>query len=308
MEKNNQINGIYFWMLFVPLFWGGAFGAAGHVVTEISPFIAAALRFGAASIILLGIVWLRSEWKTSVIKNHWRGLALMALTGIFGYNAFFFAALEHTSAINGSLIMATTPVFVTAGAVLFLKETWSRQLGIGLFLSLTGVFLVIIKGSIQVLSSLSFNTGDLLFVAGLICWVVHGLIGKKVMTGVSPLFTTTVTMTSGSLMLLIVSFYTGEWERVLQMSGQSVIEMIFMIICSTVIAFLLWNKGIHEIGASKSSMYMNLVPINAAWIAVAFYGSKMTLVQVIGMAMVILGVYIATKKTKTGVLFQKKAG
>ncbi|MED3729665.1 DMT family transporter, partial [Priestia filamentosa] len=141
--KSKQKAGIYFLMLLVPLFWGGAFGAAKHVITEISPITAATLQFGPAGLILLLVVTMRSQWKIDVLKKQWFGLLMMALTGILGYNAFFFVALGHTSAINGSLIMATTPVFVTFGAALFLNETWNGRLGIGLLLSLIGVFLVI---------------------------------------------------------------------------------------------------------------------------------------------------------------------
>jgi drug/metabolite transporter (DMT)-like permease len=289
---------IYFWMLLVPLFWGGAFGAAKHVINEISPITAATLRFGSAGLILLAVVIIRSEWKIDVLKKQWFGLLLMAFTGMFGFNAFFFMALEFTSAINGSLIMATTPVFVTFGAVLFLNETWNRRLGFGLFISLVGVFLVIIKGSFQTLTSLTFNTGDLLFVAGLFCWVAHGLIGKGVMKGVSPLFTTTITMLVGSFFLAVWSLFEGGWGNVSRMSGQSWIEMLFMIVCSSVVAFFLWNKGVHQIGASKSSMYMNLVPINATWIIFLFYGSVITWQQIVGMVMVIIGVYFATSNHK----------
>ncbi|HWO74616.1 MAG TPA: DMT family transporter [Bacillus sp. (in: firmicutes)] len=296
-QDKNKVS-IYFLLLLVPLFWGGAFGAAKHVITEIPPITAATLRFGSAGLILFAIAVLRSEWKMDVLKKQWPGLLMMALTGIFGYNAFFFMALDYTSAINGSLIMATTPVFVTLGAVLFFNESWNRRLGLGLLLSLIGVLIVIFKGTFKTIASLTFNEGDLLFVAGLISWVTHGLIGKSVMKGASPLFTTTITTLFGSCFLAVCSLFEGGWGKVLHMSGQSWMEMLFMIVCSTVVAFFLWNKGIHQIGASKSSMYMNLVPINAAWIALLFYGSVITWQQLVGMVMVIIGVYISTMNHK----------
>ncbi|MFP7414414.1 DMT family transporter [Priestia filamentosa] len=305
-SQSKQKVGIYFLMLLVPLFWGGAFGAAKHVITEITPITAATLQFGPAGLILLLIVTIRSQWKIEVLKKQWFGLLMMALTGILGYNAFFFVALGYTSAINGSLIMATTPVFVTFGAVLFLNETWNGRLGFGLLLSLIGVFLVIIKGSLETLISLTFNAGDLLFVAGLICWVIHGLIGKVVMKESSPLFTTTITMLLGSFFFAIWSLFEGGWGKVPNMSEQSWIEMLFLIVCSSVVAFLLWNKGIHQIGASKSSLYMNLVPITATWIALLFYGAVITWQQIVGMSMVIIGVYVATISHKISFIHVKK--
>ncbi|GGL60662.1 hypothetical protein GCM10007968_25810 [Sporolactobacillus putidus] len=67
-----------------------------------------------------------------------------------------------------------------------------------------------------------------------------------------------------------------------------------MVLCSTVVAFFLWNMGIQKIGASRTSMYMNLVPINATWISMLFYGSSITWQQIMGMALVIIAVFFST--------------
>ncbi len=174
-----KINRMYVIMLLVPLFWGGSFATAEHVITEIPPITAATIRFGLAGCILIGIVFMKSEWNTSLLLKNWKGLLFVSLTGIFGYNVFFFMGLNYTSTLNGSLIIATMPVFVTLGAILFFKESWSIKVGISLMLSLIGVIVVITSGSINTLMSLSFNKGDLLFIAALICGVLYSLTGKK---------------------------------------------------------------------------------------------------------------------------------
>ncbi|WP_430788819.1 DMT family transporter [Virgibacillus flavescens] len=292
--NQNQSIAIYFWMLLVPLFWGGAFVAAEHVITELPPVTAAAFRFGSAGILLLIYVLWKKKFDIIALKKQWKPILAMGITGIFGYNIFFFIALDLTSAINGSLIVATTPVLVTFGAVLFLNEVWNKQLGFGILLSLIGVVIVISRGSISTLLSLEFNVGDLLFIGGLLSWVAHGLLGKIAMRDVSPVVTTTLTTLIGSFFLAIVSLFEKGWGDVLRMSTQAWLEMIFMIICSSVIGFLIWNNGIKQIGAGKASIYMNLVPINTAWLAVVFYGSTITWTQIVGMIMVIMGVYFVT--------------
>jgi drug/metabolite transporter (DMT)-like permease len=292
--KNESSIAIYFWLLLVPLFWGGAFVAAEHVITEIPPVTAAAFRFGSAGIFLLIIVLLQKKIDMQAIRKQWISLLVMALTGILGYNLFFYVALDITSAINGSLIVATTPVFITVGAVIFLGEKWNKRLGLGLALSLLGVFVVISKGSIQTLWQLQFNTGDLLFLCALVCWVTHGLMGKVAMQDVSPIVTTTFTTMAGGSLLGFFSLFEDGWHLIPAMSNQAWLEMLFMIVCSSIVAFLLWNHGIKQIGASKASIYMNLVPICTALIAVFLYGAAFTLVQAIGMMMVLLGVYLVT--------------
>ncbi|RFU70683.1 DMT family transporter [Peribacillus saganii] len=285
---------VYFLLLLVPLFWGGAFGTAKHIITEIPPFTAAGIRFGIAGVILVIITVLKREWKWILLRKSWRGLFMMAMTGIFSYNAFFFIGLHYTSAINGSLIIAASPIFITIGAVLFLKEKWNKLHGAGLLISLAGVLLVIANGSLKLLFSFTFNLGDILFLAALLSWVIHGLIGKAVMRNVSPLFTTAATTIIGSIFLLICSLFENGWQHIAKMSTQSWIEMIYLIVFASVIAFFLWNMGVQKIGASKAGIYMNLVPINAAWISVVFYGSTMTWVHAIGIVLVIIGVYLVT--------------
>jgi drug/metabolite transporter (DMT)-like permease len=81
---------MYVLLLLVPLFWGGVFGAAKHVITEIPPITAAALRFGLAGLLLLALALIRPEWSLEALKKRWLALLAMSFMGIFAYNAFFF--------------------------------------------------------------------------------------------------------------------------------------------------------------------------------------------------------------------------
>lgn len=292
-NKNKKWNKMYAWMLLVPLFWGGSFSAAEHVVSEIPPLVAAAIRFAVAGILLFVYVRLKSEWRVDVLKMRWKGLLLVSLTGIFGYNAFFFLALSYTSAINGSLIIATMPVFVSLGAILFLKEAWTGRLAISLFLSLLGVLAVITKGSISLLFSLSFNTGDLLFIAALACGVIYGLVGKTVMKDISPLLATAIMTSTGSIFLFFCSLIEGGWEKVPDLSIQGWGEMLYMVICGTMIGYLIFNKGLEQIGAGKASIYLNLTPVVTVLLSVMMYDSVVTWKEIPGILMVLAGVYLA---------------
>ncbi|WP_459499295.1 DMT family transporter [Bacillus sp. C1] len=293
----NSKNHMYLLMLLVPLFWGGSFATAEHVITEIPPLVAATIRFALAGAILVAIVLIKDEWNMSVLSRNWKGLLFVSLTGIFGYNAFFFMGLHYTSTMNGSLIIATMPVFVTIGAVLFFKEPWSIKIAISLILSLIGVIVVITKGSLHILLAMSFNQGDLLFIAALACGVLYSLTGKLVMKDVSPLFTTMSMTVLGAFFLAGMTVFDGGWEKVQELSMQGWIEMLYMVVCGTLVGYIIFNKGVEEIGASKASMYLNLTPIVATVLAVVLYKATITWQQLLGMIIVLAGVYIATVQT-----------
>lgn len=286
----------YFIMLLVPLFWGASFPLAKHVLTEIPPLTAAAFRFSSASVLLVILTVIKETIHWAQIKAQFCRLLLMAIIGIFGYNALFFLALTKTSAINGSLIIATTPVLLAAGAIVLLDEPKNKQLLIGIPLSLIGVLFVITEGSITTLLALNFNYGDLIFIGALICWTLHGLIGKAIMRDVSPLVTTTFTSLVGSVLLLITALFVekGSFSQLWQMSAQSWSEMAFLIIFSSVAAFFLWNDGIKKIGASKSGIYLNLNPVWTSIISLILYGSYITGSQIFGMILVLVSVYFVT--------------
>ncbi|WP_339372776.1 DMT family transporter [Paenibacillus elgii] len=293
-SSNKPWKGIYWLMLAVPLFWGGSFSMAEHVVSEIPPLVAATLRFALAGLLLMLVVTLKSEWNMSVLKQRWKGLLFVSLTGIFGYNALFFLGLKYTSAINGSLIIATMPVFVTVGAVFFLKEAWSGRTGLSLVLSLVGVVVVITKGSFHTFSTLSFNVGDVLFFAALACGVMYGLLGKAVMKEVSPLLATTLMTFIGSVFLGGSSLVEGGWGKVPDLSYQGWLEMLYMVLFGTLVGYVIFNKGVEQIGASRASIYLNLTPIVTTLFSVVLYDTMMTWQQVLGMVMVLAGVGLAT--------------
>ena len=308
MSNQNSNRSIYVLMLLVPLFWGGSFSTAAHVITEIPPLVAATIRFALAGMILAVLLTMRSEWNIRAWRDNWKGLLIVSLTGIFGYNALFFMALHYTSAINGSLIIATMPLFVSLGAMLFFKERWSGKFGISLVLSFIGVVIVITKGSWHRLASLSFNEGDLLFLAALMCGVIYSLVGKKVVHDVSPLFTTTVMTLLGSLFLGVSSLFEGGWGKVPDMSLQGWTEMAYMVVCGTLIGYIIFNLGVQQIGASKASIYLNLTPIVTSLLSVWLYGDSMTWSIAVGLVFVLAGVCLATiqprRRTRTSIIGQ----
>lgn len=296
-KNKNQSGNMYLLMLLVPLFWGGAFATAKHVITEVPPLVAASLRFGITGIILVIFITIQKEWQWQVIRNRWKGLLFIGFIGIFGYNALFFTALKYTSATNGALIIAAMPVFTMLGAVLLGKEKWNNKSGIGLALSMIGVIMVIVKGSLSNLFALSFNLGDILFVGALLCGVVYALMGESMLKGIPVMLSNTIIMLSGAVFLAISTVFEGGWDQVVNMSVQSWVEMFYMVVCGTLIGYVIFNKGVESLGGSKASLYLNLTPIVATLLAVIAYGSSITLIQIVGMVIVLVGVYMATTIT-----------
>ncbi|QDR82162.1 DMT family transporter [Sporomusa termitida] len=292
--KLTQGASIYFIMLMVPLFWGGAFGSTKHVLSELPPLTASAVRFLLAGLLLGGWLAIRREWDVKVIRENWLGLTGLGLSGVLAYNYFFAVGLQYTSAITGALVIVINPVTTALVAVLFLGEKWSWRLGLGIAASLAGVLAVITQGSLASLTSLALNYGEVLLFGAVASWTTYTSLGKVVMKQVKPALATTVSTLIGAGLLALISLSEGAWHTLPRLSGQVMAELAYLAVFATVAAFIIFNIGIARIGASKASAYINLMPVNAILIAWAVYGETMTFMHLAGMVLVVTGVCLTT--------------
>jgi len=98
-----------------------------------------------------------------------------------------------------------------------------------------------------------------------------------------------------------------QWGKVLTLSHQTMLEILYLAVCATVVAFLLFNWGIQRIGATKASAYINLMPVNALWIAVFLYGETISAYHLLGMSLTLAGVFITTQNKVQAAVLKVKA-
>ena len=291
--------GIYFLMLLVPMFWGSAFGITKHVLGELPPLTISAIRFLSAGLLMAAWAAWRGEWDAKPLRTNWLGLTILGASGVLGYNFFFATGMQYTSAINGALVIVINPVGTALISVLFLGERGSRRLLMGVLLSMAGVLTVITRGDWTALQKLSFNHGEILLLGAVASWILYTTLIKVVMRKVKPLMATTLSTLLGAVMLGMASLSESGWAKLAAVSLQTKFELVYLAIFPSFFAFLLFNLGVKEIGASKASAYINLMPVNAVLIAALFYGESVTAVQLAGMTLVMSGVLLTTRAPST---------
>lgn len=214
---------------------------------------------------------------------------LLGIVGVFGFNFFFFLGMKHTEAINGALIMATNPLFTMLLASVILREKIIKRQGIGMLLALLGVVFVLTQGSSTILQSLSFSKGDFYILLGNICWALYGVLGRRFIKTGSPIQTTTYTMTIGALAFIVISVTQKSIVPVLEVPLLAWGAILFMAIGMSVLGYLWWNNGIAQIGAARTSLFFNLVPV-VTMIISFIEGVNITPAQSVGMILVVTGV------------------
>lgn len=291
----------YIILLLVPLFWGGAFGTTKHVLTELPPLTASALRFIIAGLLMLIWSGWRGELRLEPIKQNMFSLLALGATGVLLYNYFFATGMQYTTAVTGALVIVVNPVFTAFIASLFMGESRNWRTLMGVMLSLVGVSLVVSKGDLSIIAGMSIGIGEKYLFGAVASWVAYTLIIKQATRNIESGLATSVSTVIGALMLLAVSFLNeGQWDKVLNISQQTMLEIVYLSVFATVVAFLLFNWGIQRIGATKASAYINLMPINALWIAVLLYGETISAYHLIGMSLTLAGVFITTQSKVQG--------
>lgn len=280
------------WLLLVlcNLFWAGNYVFGKFVVAEMTPINITFTRWLLASAILLAIAHFveKPEWNT--VLKEWPSLAGLAIFGIVGYNSLLYYSLNFTSPTNAALVNSLNPGMIAVASAIYLREKISRIQGLGILVSLLGVFIIMTNGNLLQIFVTHYNKGDLLMIIAIIAWTFYSII-SRILTSIPPI---TATAVSGLIAVIIMApVVIIQGIDITNISAVAVTGIAYITIFPTICSFIFWNMGVRAIGAGKAGVFLNLNPVFTAIIS-WIIGEKITAVQVLGGLLVFLGVYITT--------------
>lgn len=180
-----------------------------------------------------------------------------------------------------------------------MKEKLSKYQLIGTVLSLSGVAFIIMGGSFTRIVDFTFNKGDLIVIAAVLCWSIYSLLIKQYATRLPGQSTFLVTIGLGAMMLFPFSLYeTLSSATAIHWEWSTFAAILYVGIFASIIAFLCWNSGVIQLGANKASIYLNFIPVFASIFAVLFLDEKLHSFQLIGGLAVVAGVILSGKTNK----------
>ena len=271
-------------------FWGANFVLAGPVLVDLPPLWAAALRFVLGALLMFGIARWRSENLGGLARSHAWVYLLLGAIGIGGFNVLFFSALQHTSAVNAALIMATNPLLTTLLAAVMLGERVSPRHLASIPLALLGVMVVVSGGELHRLTAVHDLRGDLLMLGADFAWAFYNVLGRRYLPKASAIANTSLLMSAGAVLLLLAAVSSGGIPHLPGLKASLALGM--MVVGGTVLAYLFWNTGIARLGASHTALFLNLVPVFAMLTGI-LSGVLPTLPQLIGGMLVISGISLS---------------
>jgi drug/metabolite transporter (DMT)-like permease len=286
---------IYLLMVLCTIFWAGAFIAAKLSAPFIPPFTLTFLRFSVAVIILYIIIKVRKDKLYKLSKKDIPVFLTTGLVGMFGYHVLFFIAIKHTTAINSSIIGASNPIITTLLGIIFLKDRLNYKRILGIILSFTGVFLTLTNADINILRSFSFNTGDLVMLLAVLMWASYGVYSKYVMPRYSPMILTFYSFLFCTIILVPFVLYERPWTFITSVPYYSYLASLYMSIFPSVIGYLVQQMAIKQIGPSKTSIFINLVPLFSILLSVTILKEVLNPIKLATALLIVAGVYICQR-------------
>lgn len=284
-------------LVLATLFWAGNFVLGRALVEVLPPFGMNGMRWVIAILVLVAITLAREG--TGFVRpalKRWPSLLVMGVTGVFLFNALVYLALRYTTSTSAALINGATPILtLLVAAVLGGGWPTGRRL-FGSFVCLAGVAWVVSRGTLEVLLGLRPNVGDMIMLGAALCWAVYTVLAGRVSRHVSPLAATTTSAVFALPLLLLAGGYelSGQppWD---DLTPAVLAGLLYIGIVASVAAFLAWNAGIARVGPSRGAVFLNLIPLFTAAVAVPALGESLVPAQLFGGLLVLLGVVLVTR-------------
>jgi len=281
----------YLKLLATMAFWGGTFVAGRLLANVVPPFHAAFLRFSMASLILLFLLR-RAEGRLPALdRRQFCSVILLGLTGVLGYNVAFFTGLETVSASRAGLIIALNPVAITLLSALFGGEPLGRFRILGVLISVAGAMLVVSRGNLSQLTS-GIGSGEMVLLGCVLCWALYSVIGRRAMRGLSPLTAVTYSAVAGTLLLAPLAVSRGVLTSITSYGAAAWASLLYLAVFGTVVGFFWYYQSINTIGAVRSGVFINFVPIFAIIFGLLLLDEPLTPTLLQGGSLVIFGAWI----------------
>ncbi len=281
-------------LILVAIIWALNFSIVKITLQQIDPFSFNALRYILASILLVYAAK-RKGYSLKVKKEHFWKLVGIGIVGNLVYQMLFIIGLDYTFSANAAVMLGSIPIWVALLSQLFTDEKLTPVKSIGIFLAFIGVAFIIIGGRNEISFASDSFKGDLITLLAAISWGVYTILSKKYLKFYSSSQYSAFMSIVGVISLTIVGFPFLIKVNFTEITFGGYAGIVYSGLLSVGLAYLIWNNGIHKIGAVRTAAYQNLVPVLGLFFGILILDEPLTVFQYIGSGFVIIGIILTRK-------------
>lgn len=281
------------------LFWSLNWVVGRAVVGHISPFALTFMRWVIAVSVMVPFAWpqVRDHWP--VIRRNWKTIAWLGFWGTGLHNAFAYVGLHHTTATNGVILNSSIPVMIIVLAWVVYRETITRWQALGVAISLAGIATIVSRGEPGALLALELNKGDLIVLAGMVFWATYTVFLRMKPPELPGLAMLACCACVGVALLL--PFFLAEmlfFGGKIELSPPAIAAMLYVGIFPSFVAYIFWNRGVAEVGATVAGLFVHLMPAFGALLAWLFLDERIHSYHFLGIGLILAGIALTSRERR----------
>ena len=279
-------------MIITCALWGANGVVSRTAVGAISPMTMVTLRWLVVCAVLLPLVRSQIGVHAKTLRQNWRFIALMALSGYTGFNVLFYLAGYWTSAVNITLLQGSIPPMVLGGAALFLGIRIKPMQIVGMVVSFIGVGLIATRGDLSNLAALDLNIGDLMLLAACVLYAGYtiALRGRPHLPPLVFFAGMAIAAFLESLPFLVAELLSG---RFYWPTSKGWALVIFVGIGPSLLSQLFFMRAVELIGPGRVGIFSNLTPLFGALFAITLLGEPFHLYHAAALTLGLGGIALA---------------
>ena len=284
-------------LILATLFWSGNFivGKAASLF-EIPPFTLNFYRWLCAWIILAPFTLKEILKKKNYIFQNISFIIVLGITSITIFNSIVYYSLNFTQVISGVLMISTIPVMIIFFCWVFRIEKTNFYQILGVFFSLFGVVIIITKADLIKLLSLNFNKGDLWMVVAMFSWAIYSALLRKRKIKLTHIAFLETIITAGLIFLLPAYIIEMTLGYRLNINTPFLLTLGYVVLFPGLASFFFWIKGISIIGSNRSGIFLHLMPIFSALMAILIFKEEFMFFHFLGATFIIAGIILSSKR------------
>jgi|TARA_B110001454_G_scaffold149442_1_gene138849 drug/metabolite transporter (DMT)-like permease len=293
----NKNNLAYLILILTTIFWSGNFIVGKAASTfQIPPFSLNFYRWVFAGLILFPFTYKEILNKKKYILENIGFFIILGITSITIFNSIVYYSLYYTQVISGILMISTIPVWIIfISSILNIEKTNIFQI-IGVIFSLTGVIFIITKADLNLIKNLDFNKGDLSMVVAMFSWAVYSALLKSKKYEISQFALLQVVIITGLIFLIPIYFIEMYLGHLIVLGKPFILTLTYVVLFPGLAAFFFWIKGISLIGANRAGIFLHLMPIFGAAMAMIIFDEKFMYYHIFGAIFIVAGIALSNKK------------
>ena len=293
-QKSREMSG-YFFALGATAIWAGNFAIARALNQSITPITLAFLRWAVAAIAILPFALRQLVAEKALVRKHFPYIFITAALGISLFNTLIYFAGRSTTSVNMSLISITFPIFIILLSRIFYGEKITSNQIAGIVLVISGVLILITKGKLSSLLSISFAPGDALMLLAAFTFATYSILLRRKPKAMNLWTLQASTFVVGVILLFPFFLWDRSTAPAVQVNAGLILAALYIGILASLTAFVIWNKAIERIGATKAGMVYYSMPLISGILAFFILGEGISIMHFYSLLLIVPGILLANR-------------